>query len=181
MTAEDEDDADITGRVEAIVDPISASLRESGSKARHASGVLAKIVREIDARGRRHQRILVVDDNVEHLVAMHVSLDRAGFDVDTAADAASAMVALRTKAYDAAIVDFVLPGATGGELVQQLRQRSVRRRMPVIMISGLDEERLSALAAEFGADDWLAKTFDAAQLVAKLDEWIPVLIGERKS
>jgi DNA-binding response OmpR family regulator len=111
-------------------------------------------------------RILVAEDEAK--VAAHVQsgLTEAGYAVDVAADGQEALWLAGNHAYDAMVLDVMMPGIDGVSVVRQLRRKSVNT--PVIMLTarhGL-EERVAGLDA--GADDYLAKPFSIVELLARL-------------
>jgi two-component system, OmpR family, KDP operon response regulator KdpE len=110
-------------------------------------------------------RILVVDDEPQILRALQTSLRGAGYEVDTAADAAGALMAAGSHPPDAVILDLVLPDGTGTEVARRLREWT---NVPILLLSvvGDDSEKVAALDA--GADDYVTKPFSVDELLARL-------------
>lgn len=110
--------------------------------------------------------ILVIDDDdrIRDLVARY--LTENGFFVSVAADAAEAKEILTLAEYDALVVDVMMPGQSGMELTEELRQKS---DVPVLLLTamGETEDKISGLTA--GADDYLTKPFDPRELVLRLE------------
>jgi DNA-binding NtrC family response regulator len=104
--------------------------------------------------------ILVVDDNQTFVYAGRELLlrDRPTFVVDTAFDAETALIAIRTHDYDVVVSDLVLPRLDGIALLYECHQ--IRRKTPVILISGYGDLQLEKLAAERGAYAFLHKPVD---------------------
>lgn len=109
--------------------------------------------------------ILVVDDDdrIRDLLARY--LTDHGFFVSTAADAKEAKSILEIAAYDALVVDVMMPGQSGMEFTQALRQHD---DVPVLLLTAMGEtdDKISGLSA--GADDYLTKPFDPRELVLRL-------------
>jgi two-component system, OmpR family, KDP operon response regulator KdpE len=111
------------------------------------------------------QRILVVDDEPQILRALQTSLRAAGYEVETASNAASALAAAGSHPPDAVILDLVLPDGTGTEIARRLREWT---SAPILVLSvvGEDSEKVAALDA--GADDYVTKPFSGDELLARL-------------
>ena len=92
-------------------------------------------------------------------------LHEAGFEVVCADNLAAAREALGSQALEGAVVDLLLPDGSGIELCREPRSRS---RMPILVLSGVDEEEQKVLALEAGADDYVTKPFSPGELVARL-------------
>ncbi len=112
-------------------------------------------------------RVLLIEDHaaLREMIAAH--LIERGFAIDAVADAEHARSALAAADYDAAVVDLGLPDADGIELLGHLRSRTAGR-LPAIILTARDgvEERVRGLNA--GADDYMVKPFDLAELEARL-------------
>lgn len=111
--------------------------------------------------------VLIVDDDATVRSVMKLGLEKAGLQVDTAADGKQAMASLRRQAYDWVVTDIVMPDCDGLELVQMARQRHPAVR--VIAMSGGDMGRTSnylQMARYLGAAHVLQKPFGYAELVA---------------
>jgi two-component system phosphate regulon response regulator OmpR len=113
--------------------------------------------------------ILVVDDDdrIRDLVSRY--LTEHGFFVSAAEDAAMAAEILALAAYDALVLDVMMPGKNGVDFTEELRAMdSELADMPILLLTAMGEadDRVSGLAA--GADDYLAKPFDPRELVLRL-------------
>ncbi len=110
-------------------------------------------------------RILVVDDEPQILRALQTSLRAAGYEVESAGDAAGALAAAAAHPPDAVILDLVLPDGTGTEVARRLREWT---NVPILLLSvvGDDHEKVAALDA--GADDYVTKPFSVDELLARL-------------
>jgi len=110
-------------------------------------------------------RVLLIDDDGELTSLMRDYLTQQGFAVSAAGDGPSGLRAALAGACDVVMLDVMLPGLDGFEVLRQLRQRS---RVPVIMLTArtATEDRVNGLDA--GADDYLPKPFQPAELVARI-------------
>jgi DNA-binding response OmpR family regulator len=111
-------------------------------------------------------RILVVEDD-EHLAR---SLDRGlraeGFAVDVATDGTDGLWRATENAYDAIVLDIMLPGTNGFRVCATLRERGIWT--PILMLTAKDGELDEAESLDTGADDFLSKPFSFVVLVARL-------------
>lgn len=110
-------------------------------------------------------RILLIEDDELVADAVVRGLSIAGFTVDHAASAESGRAALRTEHFDLAVVDIGLPGADGLSLLAALRNEGTS--MPVLMLTARDTLADKIRAFELGADDFLMKPFEQAELAAR--------------
>jgi two-component system, OmpR family, response regulator len=110
-------------------------------------------------------RILLIEDDELVADAVVRGLSIAGFTVDHAASAESGRAALRTEHFDLAVVDIGLPDADGLSLLGALRNEGTA--MPVLMLTARDTLADKIRAFELGADDFLMKPFEQAELAAR--------------
>ena len=115
-------------------------------------------------------RLLVVEDNAALATQLRAALTEAGFAVDAAADGEEGCFLGETEPYDAVVLDLGLPLLDGLSVLR--RWRAARRGMPVLILTarGSWTEKVEGLNA--GADDYLAKPFALAELVARLQALI---------
>jgi two-component system KDP operon response regulator KdpE len=110
-------------------------------------------------------RVLVVDDEPQILRALRAALKGHGYDVQTAADGEEALDLLALHPPDVVILDLVMPGKSGFDVVQEVRTWS---RVPIIVLSARGEERDKVIALDLGADDYLTKPFSMNELLARI-------------
>ena len=112
--------------------------------------------------------VLVVDDNPSNRELLSRRLAREGHEVLTAGDGAAALETLRARAFDLVLLDVLMPGQSGADVLQELKRDPDLRHVPVLMISALDEMDMVIRCIELGAEDYLAKPFDAVLLRARV-------------
>jgi two-component system, OmpR family, response regulator len=111
-------------------------------------------------------RLLVVEDEQRLGAALRRGLTAEGFLVDVAADGPSGLEAARHGGYDAVVLDVMLPGLSGYNVVRTLRSEA--NWVPVLMLSAKDGEYDQADGLDYGADDYLTKPFSFVVLLARL-------------
>ena len=109
--------------------------------------------------------VLVVDDEPAIRRFLRTSLGAVGHRVVTADDAAGALAGLASEKPDVIILDLGLPDRSGLDVIAEIRQRSP---VPIIVLSARNDERSKVAALDLGADDYLAKPFGMAELMARL-------------
>lgn len=113
-------------------------------------------------------RVLVVDDeaDITALVAYHLA--RAGYRVSTAASGPEALRAAREERPDIVILDLMLPGVSGYEVLQGLRAQEETRNVGVILLTARREEPDRVKGFSLGADDYLTKPFSPQELTLRV-------------
>ena len=109
--------------------------------------------------------ILVIDDEPNILNIVTAYLDAEGYTVHTAQDGPTGLKAARSLKPDLIVLDIMLPGIDGLELLQHLRRES---DVYVIMLTAKSEETDKVIGLSVGADDYLTKPFSARELVARV-------------
>jgi two-component system, OmpR family, response regulator len=122
-------------------------------------------------------RLLVVEDEVRLARALHRGLTAEGFVVDVVHDGPSGLRAARHGDYDAVVLDVMLPGMSGYDVVRTLRTEGVWA--PVLMLSAKDGEYDQADGLDYGADDYLTKPFSFVVLLARLRALVRRRLPER--
>lgn len=110
-------------------------------------------------------RVLIVEDEPGYLDALEVSLEKEGFDLTTAADGRSGLDAFRSSHPDILLLDLMLPGMSGLDVLRKVRAES---DVPVIVVSAKDSESDVVTALELGADDYLTKPYSIRELLARI-------------
>ncbi len=113
--------------------------------------------------------ILVVDDEPDIREVIRFALENAEFQVIEAGHADEARRLLGQGNPDLILLDWMLPGRSGLELAQQLKQSSKTRNVPIIMVSARGEEEDRVRGLDTGADDYIAKPFSPREMVARVN------------
>lgn len=111
-------------------------------------------------------RILVVDDEVRFADGVRLGLEAEGFSVDLAHDGIDGLWRAREVAYDAIVVDLMMPGLSGFALCRTLRDEGVWT--PVLMLTAKDGDLDQIEGLDAGADDYVVKPLEYSVLVARL-------------
>ena len=114
------------------------------------------------------QRILVVDDepDITGLVAYHLA--RAGYRVSTATNGRDALKSAREERPDVVVLDLMLPGVSGYEVLQELRKRKETSEVGIILLTARREEADRIKGLSLGADDYLTKPFSPQELTLRV-------------
>jgi two-component system phosphate regulon response regulator PhoB len=115
-------------------------------------------------------RVLVVEDDPNVARVLELALRREGYQFQLARDYPTARAAL-AQDWDAIILDINLPGGSGLDLLRYLR-RELKRNTPVLVLSGLKQERSVAEAQALGAQEYLTKPFSPGELVKRLERYV---------
>ncbi len=110
-------------------------------------------------------RVLVVEDEPDLLSSLTKALREDGYAVDGAADGADGLYKAESCDYDAIVLDLMLPRIDGWELLRRLRKT---KKTPVLILTARDALRDRVRGLDTGADDYLVKPFELAELLARL-------------
>lgn len=113
------------------------------------------------------RRLLLVEDDPTLRHALTFNLSREGYDVTTAADGERALDAARSDRLDLILLDVMLPGLSGVEVLRVLRREGVTT--PVIILSAKGDEIDRVVGLKVGADDYIAKPFSRPELLARIE------------
>lgn len=118
------------------------------------------------AAKRTAMKILIVEDEASLRELMSLTLKKEGYVAETASDYDSAIEKLSVYSYDCVLLDIMLPGGSGFDILEYIRK--LNRKVNVIIISAKDSIDDKVKGLELGADDYLAKPFHLAELVARI-------------
>ena len=112
------------------------------------------------------QQILVIDDDVElcELVAEYLEPD--GYKVEAVHDGTAGLERALSGEHALAVLDFMLPGMNGFDVLRQIRARS---RLPIVMLTARGDDVNRIIGLQLGADDYLPKPFNPLELVARIN------------
>ena len=117
---------------------------------------------------RTPPRILAVDDVASNLEILQVRLEAQGYEVVTAADGEQALALIRELEPDLVLLDIMMPKVDGITVLKRLKQDSLARFVPVILVTAKADTSDIVAGLEAGADDYLTKPFEQAALVARV-------------
>ncbi|MBN1203637.1 MAG: response regulator transcription factor [Myxococcaceae bacterium] len=111
-------------------------------------------------------RVLLIDDDTRMYELLAQYLGQNGITVAHAPDGGRGLAALEANAYDAVLLDVMMPGMDGLEVCKRIRARS--GQIPILMLTARGDETDRVVGLELGADDYLAKPFSPRELLARL-------------
>ncbi|MDQ6888178.1 MAG: response regulator transcription factor [Gemmatimonadota bacterium] len=114
------------------------------------------------------ERILVVDDEPDIVALVAYHLAKAGYRVSTAATGPEALAAARDEAPSLIVLDLMLPGMSGFEVLELLREADATHDVGVLMLTARSDEPDRIRGLSLGADDYLAKPFSPPELVLRV-------------
>lgn len=113
-------------------------------------------------------RLLMIDDDARLSAMVGDYLRNAGFEVDAAGSLGQGRERLAAQAYDALLLDLMLPDGDGLELCRELRANPRTRHLPLLMLTARGEPLDRIVGLELGADDYLPKPFEPRELLARV-------------
>ena len=113
------------------------------------------------------RRLLLVEDDPTLRQALAFNLTREGYEVNAVADGETALEAARSERLDLVLLDVMLPGMSGVEVLRVLRREGVTT--PVIILSARGDEIDRVVGLKIGADDYVSKPFSRPELLARIE------------
>jgi DNA-binding response OmpR family regulator len=110
-------------------------------------------------------KVLIIEDDLKIRMLLQEYLEGNGFQVNTLSDGDNAIDFISTESPDIVILDIMLPGKNGLEVLKEIRQKS---SIPVIMLTAKGEDADRIVGLELGADDYLPKPFNPRELLARM-------------
>lgn len=117
---------------------------------------------------QRLPRILCVDDEPLNLSLLEAMLSPRGYDVVTAANGPDALEKIRLERVDICLLDIMMPGMDGFEVCRRIKSDEEKANMPVVMITALADRENRIRGTEAGAEDFISKPFDKAEVLARI-------------
>ena len=112
-------------------------------------------------------KILVAEDEPMLLKTIELKLKKEGYEVIATADGRQAMAEIENSNPDMVISDIMMPYASGLEIISQVRQK-ISRKIPIIILTAMEHEKVVMEAFELGADDYITKPFSLNELVIRV-------------
>ncbi len=120
------------------------------------------------------RRVLLIEDEPNIIEAISFILSRDGFTVHTHQDGTTAMAKVRAQTPDMIILDVMLPGRSGFDILRDLRSEAATAKLPVLMLTARGQARDREQAQRLGVDVFMTKPFSNAEICAQ----VRALIGE---
>jgi len=118
--------------------------------------------------------ILIVDDTVANLDLLKAVLESHSYEVKTASSGPQALASIKESIPDLVVLDVMMPEMSGYEVCQAIRQDPLTKSLPVLMLSALDPALEKVKGLEAGADDFLGKPLNQAELFARIDSLLRI-------
>lgn len=112
--------------------------------------------------------VLIADDNEPMRALLTAALSKHGYSVQAFGDGEAAIAAAVTGEFDLMLLDLLMPGLGGMELLRRLRQQFSPMQLPIIMLTGVDDKSAILTALEAGANDYVTKPFDLSIVLARV-------------
>ncbi len=122
-------------------------------------------------------RVLCIEDDAETRILLRKGLEAAGMTVDTVWGGEKGLQAAMSGRFDCVLLDIMMPGMDGHQVLQSLRSQGLTRRLPVVMVTARDDPDTRARAEAAGVDGFVSKPFE----IAKLVETVRSLVERRRA
>jgi DNA-binding response OmpR family regulator len=118
------------------------------------------------------RKILIVDDEVDLVKTIRLSLETEGFMVMASYDGEDALNQARKENPDLIILDIMLPKFDGYKVCRLLKFDKKHKHIPILMLTAKTQEKDKTLGMETGADEYITKPFDVDELLAKVKSYL---------
>lgn len=115
------------------------------------------------------ETILVVDDDMDILELLKMSLESDGFNVRTASDGYSGLQSVRMNPPDLILLDVMMPHKDGFQVIQELKEEEETQAIPVILLTARGQTEDKVRGLDTGADDYITKPFDLREVTARIE------------
>jgi signal transduction histidine kinase len=112
--------------------------------------------------------ILIVDDDVRDRQLMEILLTSEGYRLQTAASGQEALAMVKQEPPDLVLLDVMMPGTDGYQVTAEIKANAASKNIPVILFTALDDRQARLLGLESGAEDFLSKPLDGAELLVRV-------------
>lgn len=114
------------------------------------------------------KRILIVDDETELAYAIQIRLKQAGYEVLTAYDGFEGLEKARKENPDLILLDILMPGMDGYQMLRKLKENNQTKSIPVIMLTAKSQLEDVTQATNLGVEDYIVKPFDYLAMLGKI-------------
>jgi DNA-binding response OmpR family regulator len=115
------------------------------------------------------RKVLIADDEPNIVTALEFLLKRAGYDVRAATNGEEALALVESYAPDLVLIDIMMPGKSGYEVCQRMRERPEWRHIKIVMVTAKGREAEVSKGLSLGADLYVTKPFSTQELIAAID------------
>ena len=122
-------------------------------------------------------RILLVDDLPTNRIMMKAALGAGGYDFVEAGTGIEALAALKTETFDLVVLDYLMPGLSGMDVLRAIREETNEQVLPVMIVSGEEDEGAASEFIAAGANDYVTKPYDFSVLAAR----VKTLVGHKRA
>jgi DNA-binding response OmpR family regulator len=116
--------------------------------------------------------ILIVEDDASIARLLSLSLERSGYSVIWASDGNDGLAQARAARPDLILLDVMMPGMDGFQVLRSLKQQPTTRTIPVIMLTAQSDGRSVLNGIDGGAEAYLSKPIDFSDLIQRIDRWV---------
>lgn len=156
----------ISGKILSLLeDNPGITIREISNK---LSVPLSQVEGILKSMSDVRQKILIVDDEMDALLALKVALEAEGYNIVEAKDGYEAIDKVHSEKPDVILLDLMIPGIDGFEVCSQLKSDQLYSHIPVIMLTARGEIDDKVEGIELGADDYVTKPFNLKELKARI-------------
>lgn len=122
----------------------------------------------VDIMEAPNYRILCIEDDAETRVLLKRSLEAAGMSVDAVWSGDKGVEAAMSGAFDCVLVDLLMPGMDGYQVIRTLKSQGLTGKMPVVVLTAREDEESRQRAMAAGADVYIVKPFEIGHLVKEI-------------
>ena len=152
-----------------IIELVKKNVNISNSEISRILGIPeAEIEERIGNFSDKRSKILIVDDEIDTLLPLKMSLEVEDYLVMGASNGYEALELAKTNIPDLILLDIMMPGMDGYEVCARLKKDPVLRNIPVIMLTAKDAVREKVKGLDIGADDYVTKPFNLNELKARI-------------
>jgi len=152
-----------------IIELVKKNVNISNSEISRILGIPeAEIAERIGNFSDKRSKILIVDDEIDTLLPLKMSLEVEDYLVLGASNGYEALELAKTNIPDLILLDIMMPGMDGYEVCARLKKDPVLRNIPVIMLTAKDAVREKVKGLDIGADDYVTKPFNLNELKARI-------------
>ena len=117
----------------------------------------------------QNSNVLIVEDDEFNRDLLQRRIKQSGFNTACASNGKEALEVLENEKFDLLLLDLMMPGIDGIEVLKRLKADAKHARIPVIMVSALDDSESIATCMRYGATDYITKPFNAVLLRARIE------------